>query len=113
MDVVGVGTAKQIVNGHDTLLVFKDEIHLRSTRGDVDWYKTDGTLYASNTDEIYPDDGGYYTDLAGAQSSPIYAFLYAEPEDLSFTVTPDCDATYMKLTGTVPFVFDSSYQGCR
>ena len=99
MDIVGVGTAKQIVNGHDTLLVFKDEIHLRSTRGDVDWYQTDGTLYASNTDEIYPDEGGYYTVLAGVHSSPVYVFLYSEPENLTLTVEPDCDATILRLAG--------------
>ena len=104
MDIIGEGAVTQVVNGNDTLLVFLNEIHLRSTRGDVDWYKTDGSLYASNTDEIYPDEGGYYTDLAGVHSSPIYAFLYAEPDNLSFTLTPDCDATYLNLTGdTKPF----------
>ena len=103
-DIAGVGTAKQIINGHDTLLVFKDEIHLRSTRGDVDWYQTDGTLYASNTDEIYPDEGGFYTDLSGAISSPVYAFLYSEPNNMTLTVVPDCDATILLLEGdTKPY----------
>ncbi len=104
LDIESVGDATQVVNGHDTLLVFKDEIHLRSTRGDVDWYTTDGTLYASNTDEIYPDEGGYYTDLSGAISSPVYVFLYSEPENLTLTVLPDCEATILMLEGdTKPF----------
>ena len=58
-DIECVGTATQVVNGKDTLFIFKEEIHLRSTIGEVDWYRTDGTLEASATDEIYPDEGGY------------------------------------------------------
>ena len=101
-----VGQATQVINGSDTLLIFKDEIHLRSTRGDVDWYQTDGTLYASNTDEVYPDEGGYYTDLAGVHSSPVYVFRYNEPADLELTLTPDCEATTLTLSGDAkPFVY--------
>ena len=33
-----VGTATQVVNGNDTLFIFKDEIHLHSTIGNVTWY---------------------------------------------------------------------------
>ena len=52
-----VGTATQVVEGTDTLFIFKDEIHLKCPDGDVDWYRADGSVYASNTDEIYPDEG--------------------------------------------------------
>lgn len=104
MDITGEGIVKQVKNGNDILLVFRDEIHLHSTRSDVDWYTTDGTLYASNTDEIYPDEGGYYTDSSGVLSAPIYAFLYSEPENMTLTVVPDCDATILLLEGdTKPF----------
>lgn len=101
------GTATQVVNGDDTLFVFKDEIHLRSTRGEVDWYSTDGTLIASATDEIYPDEGGYYTLLSGDQSSPVYTFLYTEPAaDLLLKVQPDCESTTLTVTGgTNPFIY--------
>ncbi|MBR1878501.1 MAG: gliding motility-associated C-terminal domain-containing protein [Paludibacteraceae bacterium] len=101
-----VGTATQLVNGRDTLFVFKDEIHLRSTRGDVDWYKTDGSSVATATDEIYPDEGGYFTVLAGDTSAPCYVFLYSLPDDLSLSLAPDCNATTLTLTGdTKPFTY--------
>jgi hypothetical protein len=98
-DIECVGKATQVVNKNDTLFIFKDEIHLRSTRGDVDWYKSDGTLIASNTDEVYPDEGGIYTDLAGDLSSPCYVFLYSDPVGLTLDVTPDCEATTLTLAG--------------
>lgn len=102
--IVGEGTVTQVVNGSDTLLVFRNEIHLKADTM-VDWYLTDGTLVASNTDEIYPDEGGYYVVKAnGAQSSPKYAFLYTEPTITSLTVTPDCDVTTIELQGDpMPF----------
>ena len=105
-DIECVGTATQVVNGKDTLFIFRDEIHLRSTRGDVDWYRADGTSVATATDEIYQDEGGYYTVLAGDTSATYYAFLYSQPEDLSLSVEPDCDATTLILTGNAkPFTY--------
>jgi gliding motility-associated-like protein len=98
-DIECIGKATQVVNGHDTLFVFKDEIALRSTRGEVDWYKTDGTQVATNTDQIFPDEGGYYTDSKGVLSSPVYVFLYSEPSDIAMEVMPDCDATTLKVSG--------------
>ena len=101
-----VGSAVQVVNGNDTLLVFRDEIHLRSTIGDAEWYSTDGTLVATGTDEIYPDAGGYYLVKEGVEYSPFYVFLYAEPADLGLAVQPDCDATTLTLSGdTKPFTY--------
>ncbi len=112
-----VGIATQLINGNDTLFVFKDEIHLRSTSGDVDWYTTDGTLVASSTDEIYPDEGGYYTVYSGVQSAPVYVFLYSEPANLSLTLLPDCEATTLTLSGdTKPYVYtrkDGSTGRCK
>ena len=53
-----VGTATQVVDGKDTVLIFRDEIHLKTSDGQpADWYKGDGSLYASGVDEIYPDEG--------------------------------------------------------
>jgi len=101
-----VGQATQVVNGKDTLFFFKDEVHLRSTRGDVNWYTTAGTLIATNTDEIYPDEGGYYTELSGVLSAPVYAFLYAEPVISDLTMEPDCGATTLKLSGDMkPYTY--------
>ena len=39
-DIECVGSATQVINGKDTLFVFKEEIHLRSKVGNVDWYST-------------------------------------------------------------------------
>lgn len=104
-DIVAVGTATQVVNGKDTLLFFRDEIHLRSTLGDADWYATDGSLVASGTDEVYPDDGGYFLVANGDTSAPVYAFRYTDAAaDLLLTVEPDCEATTLSLSGdTRPF----------
>ena len=105
-DIVCVGTATQVANGSDTLFFFKDEIHLRSTRGDVNWFKTDGTPIATNTDEVYPDEGGVYTELAGERSAPVYVFLYSEPTGLNMALAPDCDATVLTVAGEpMPFTY--------
>lgn len=106
-DIVAVGTATQVVNSKDTLLFFRDEIHLRSTLGDADWYTTDGTLIASGTDEIYPDDGGYLITVGDYTSAPIYAFRYSPAaQDLQLEVLPDCEATTLTLTGDArPFAY--------
>ena len=56
-DIECVGVATQVVDGKDTTFVFKDEIALRSTIGAVDWYTADGVVYASNVEDIYPDEG--------------------------------------------------------
>ena len=107
--IEGVGLVTQVENGKDTLLFFKNEIRLRSTRGDVNWFKTDGTPVATNTDEIYPDDGGYYTELAGDISSPVYAFLYTDAGECTLTCVPDCGATTLTLAGdTKPFAYTRS-----
>lgn len=101
-----IGSATQVINGSDTLLIFKDEIRLRSTIGDADWYSTDGTSVASGTAELFPDEGGYYLVKEGVEYSPFYVFLYSEPENLSLSVEPDCEATVLALAGDLkPFVY--------
>ena len=101
-----VGTATQVVNGNDTLFIFKDEIHLRSTIGNVTWYDADGKPVASGTDEIYPDEGGYYVSDGITQSTPVYVFLYSEPSDLELSAETDCGATTLTLKGdTKPLTY--------
>ena len=105
-DITGVG-ATQVLNGNDTLLFFKNEIHLKADSV-VDWYRTDGTLFQSDSQEIYPDDGGYYFIKNGTyQSSPIYAFVYADNvSGLTMEVENDCDVTILQLKGnTAPFIY--------
>ena len=101
-----VGTATQVVNGNDTLFIFKDEIHLRSTIGNVTWYDTDGKPVASGTDEIYPDEGGYYVSDGITQSTPVYVFLYSEPTSMELSVAADCGGTTLTLKGdTKPLTY--------
>ena len=94
-----VGTATQVVNGNDTLFIFKDEIHLRSTRGAIDWYTEDGKRVASNTDEIYPDDGIYRVG-----NSRFIAMKYQEIDSLAFTVETTCDNAILHVTGVDDFL---------
>ena len=94
LDIECVGTATQVVENGDTTFIFKDEIHLRSKVGDVDWYKADGTMYASNTDEIYPDEGCYMVN-----GSRFCVQLYQDLGDLDFTIETSCESTVLHLTG--------------
>ena len=96
MDVECVGTATQVVDGKDTVFIFRDEIHLRSTVGDVDWYKGDGSVYASNTDEIYPDEGCYRVN-----GCHFCVQLYQGIDDLDFTVETKCENTIVHVTGDI------------
>ena len=101
-DIECVGSATQVINGKDTLFVFKEEIHLRSTVGNVDWYSTDGTHIASNTDEIYPDEGAYYIVTGTRKSTPVYVFLYKEIDpNVSLSIQPECENTTLTLTGNI------------
>ena len=95
-DIECVGVATQVVDGNDTLFVFKDEIALRSTIGAVNWYTADGDLYASNVEEIYPDEGCYRVN-----ENHFCVQLYKEIDDLSFTIEPSCENTVLHISGDV------------
>ena len=92
-----VGTATQVVDGKDTVLIFRDEIHLKTSDGQpTDWYKGDGTLYASGVDEIYPDEGCYRVG-----GSHFCVQLYKGIDDLAFTVETGCENTIVRVTGDI------------
>ena len=95
-DIECVGMATQVVKGNDTTYIFRDEIHLRSNIGDVDWYRADGSLYASGTDEIYPDEGCYRVN-----NSHFCVQLYQGIDDLDFTIEPTCENTILRVTGSI------------
>lgn len=95
-DVECVGTATQVVHGNDTTFIFRDEIHMRSTVGDVDWYRADGSLYASGTSDIYPDEGCYRVN-----NTHFCVQLYAGIDDLDFTIEPSCENTILRVTGDI------------
>ena len=92
-----VGTATQVVDGKDTVLIFRDEIHLRTSDGQpADWYKGDGSLYASGVDEIYPDEGCFRVG-----GSHFCVQLYKGIDDLAFTVETGCENTIVRVTGDI------------
>ena len=94
LDIECVGTATQVIDGIDTTFVFKDEIHLKSNVGNINWYKSDGSIYASNTDEIFPDEGCYR-----ANGCTFCVQLYQGINDLDFTVETTCENTLLHITG--------------
>ena len=101
-----VGTALQTTQGFDTVLVFAGEPHLRSTIGNVDWYRTsDKQLIQSNTDEVYPESGeGVMVKKDGKLLDVVYVFdlqLY-KPAITSVDVTPRCRETLLQLQGIIP-----------
>lgn len=99
-DIVCVGAAKQVVRGRDTVYVFRDEVALRSTCGDVEWFNVAGQCIASGVDEIYPDDGVYRIRKSNGQMSrPFRARKYSDLEQLAFTVETSCDNTILHVTG--------------
>lgn len=109
LHVEPVGTPEQdwvfIENMGDTIYVFANGIDMRHPAGNTDWYHADGTLYQSNTDEIYPDDGGYYT-LQDGEKEYFYVFSYANykpnTSDWELSVVPQCESTTLTLSGTLP-----------
>ena len=103
-DIECVGTATQVVTGTDTVYIFKDEVHLRSKVGAINWYYADGSLYASGVDEIYPDDGCYK-----AAGSSFCVALYADMPDLDFTVDTRCDNTVLHVTGFPSSAYARTY----
>ena len=95
-DIVCVGTATQVVDGHDTLFVFKDEIALHSTIGPITWYDANGNEEATNTEDFYPLDGCYK-----AAGHSFCVELYKDIDDLAFTIEPTCENTMLHVTGDI------------
>lgn len=94
-----------IDNDGDTIYIFAGEITMRHPAGVTNWYDVNDQLIASGVDEIYPDDGGYYT-LQDGQKEYFYVFNYAHYKantaDWELTIEPKCDATLLTLSGTLP-----------
>ena len=93
-------------NGGDTIYIFLDEIHLRCKDGaPTDWYDINDQLLYANIDEIYPDEGGYYT-LRDDEKEYFYVFSYKDyrpnSADWELTLAPGCDASTLTLNGTLP-----------
>ena len=102
MNVKCVGKATQVVNGGDTLFIFKDNIELQSLIGAADWYSTADASTPVLTNTAYAgtlDDGGYYLKQGGVDYGPFYVFRL-RPEDISMSVRPPCGNTLLYLDGT-------------
>lgn len=96
LDVECVGKATQVVNGNDTLFIFRDEIAMHSKVGAVDWYTAEGTLYASNMEDVYLDEGCYRVN-----GSKFCVELYHAVENLTLTVEPNCESTLLQVSGNL------------
>ena len=108
MNVECVGKATQVVNGSDTLFIFGNSIGLQSKLGAVDWYATTDTVTPAytNTDEIYPDEGGYYIVNGGVKYEPFYVFLCPDAGTVSMTIEPGCSNTVLRVAGNMkPFAY--------
>ena len=94
-----------IDNDGDTIYIFAGEITMKHPAGVTNWYDVNDQLIDSGVDEIYPDDGGYYT-LQDGQKEYFYVFNYAHYKantaDWELTIEPKCDATLLTLSGTLP-----------
>ena len=100
-----ISKATQVENGNDTLFIFKENIELGSTIGNVDWYSTSGELVASNTEQIYPDEGGYYIVKGDVEYSPFYVFV-CKGADFTMSAEASCENTILRLTGdTKPYTY--------
>ena len=100
MNVVCRDTAKQVVNGDDTLFVFKGNIELRSTIGKADWYSIEQQKVVITNDSLALtlDDGGYYLVKEGVSYNPFYVFT-CKPANIGMTIEPTCENTMLHLTG--------------
>ena len=95
-DIECVGKATQVVEGNDTMFIFRDEPALRSNIGAVDWYTFDGTLYASGMEEIFPEDGCYRVN-----NIHFCVQTYKGIDDLDFTIEATCENTLLHVTGDI------------
>ena len=98
MNIECVG-ATQVVNGEDTLFIFKGDIHVRSKIGAVNWHSIDrGTVETGIAEQLNLDEGGYYLEQGGVNYEPFYVFK-CPIADLKMTTEPGCDNTIVRLTG--------------
>lgn len=95
-------------NSGDSIYIFRDEIKMKHPAGNTDWYDAyTNNVIATGADEVFLkyDDGGYYT-LQNGEKEYFYVFSYknykASTADWSLTVEPQCEATMLTLTGTLP-----------
>jgi len=110
LHVEPVGTPEQdwifVENQGDTIYIFASEIHMRHPDGATTWYYAENDAeYQTNAEDIYPDDGGYYT-LQDGEKEYFYVFNYAnykaKTDNWQLSVEPRCESTILTLTGTLP-----------
>ncbi len=113
LHVEGVGSTKVYNNG-DTIFVFADNPELKTRdNSKVDWYQLDGTLFASNTETIFPnyEGDGYYIEVGG-QREYFYVFRYSDyrPRLDSLIVDSLCTSTRLRLVGAIrPMTYTNQY----
>lgn len=96
--VANSAKATQVVNEADTLFIFDGSMDVESKIGAVDWYRTDGSLERSNSEELSPGEGGYYIRKGEVSYAPFYVFS-CRPANLKMTAEVSCDNTTLHLSG--------------
>lgn len=105
MNIECVG-ATQVVNGNDTLFIFKGDIRVKSKIGPVNWHAIEtGNVETDIEEQMNLDEGGYYLEKGGVKYAPFYVFK-CPIADVKMTMTHTCDNSVLHLTGNVsPFSY--------
>jgi len=98
--------ATQVVNGGDTLFIFKGDIHVKSTIGSVNWHSIEtGNVETGIEEQLNIDEGGYFLEKGGVKYEPFYVFK-CPVADVKMSMTHSCDNSVLHLTGNVsPFSY--------
>ena len=103
-----VGTAVQLVNDGDTLLLFasKPELRTKGGVGETDWYRLPDTItpVQMGTDYLYPEHGAGYMLKVGGVREVFWVFDYDSLRLHVTDITADlqCTETQLTLVGHVP-----------
>ena len=108
LHITCVGTATQLDNKGDTLLLFASvpEIKTLSSVGAVDWYRLPDTItpIQTSTDYLYPEHGEGYMIKVGGKRDIFWVFDYEQlrPAIAQIDAEFSCENTVLSLVGTLP-----------
>lgn len=103
-----VGTAIQLTNDGDTLLVFASDPELRTQNsvGKVDWYRLSDTInpVQTGTDYFYPEHGEGYMVKVGTERDVFWVFDYDQLRPVISQIEAEltCENTKLLLEGNIP-----------
>ena len=102
MNVECVGKATQVLNGEDTLFVFKGNIEMKSKIGKVDWCSTQSNVPVVTNEDVALtlEEGGYYIVKNGVRYAPFYVFSCPDIDTMACVLEPTCTNTMLHLSGS-------------